>query len=228
MSARQLPPDPSPGSHQYFVLLYTPASRRRELSTLLALADEIGAVPQAGADHGVAHTRLAWWRHEAERLRRGTPEHPWLRALLQDAALVKFDLAPLVDGADVDLATRTLSNQPSAMLFRALFAAAADLLLADDPAGGADPAPRAAVEELGAIVCGLERAPRDNATLAGVDPSLRAIGTQRQPRLAPLLVWLALAASAPRTSGRLRNTLFTNFAAWSAARRAAQGRFHLS
>src|SRR5579862_4416777 len=127
-----MPADPSPGSHRYFVLLYTPAARRRALATLLALADELGAEPVAGADHGVAHTRLAWWRHEAERFRHGAPEHPWLRSL-QATASTDFDLIPLVEGAEVDLAARTLRNEPSACLFRALFIAAARLL-GDDPA----------------------------------------------------------------------------------------------
>ncbi len=226
MSTQQLPADPSPGSHRYFVLLYTPAARRRAMTTLLALADEIGAEPLAGADHGVVHTRLAWWRHEAERLRQGAPEHPWLRSL-QATSSTLFDLLPLVDGAEIDLATRTLSNEPGTHLFRALFVAAARLL-ADDPADSLEPAARTAIEELGAVVFRLEHDPRDAAALATVDTRLSAVGAQHQPSLAPLLVWLALAASVPRAGSRLRNTLATNFAAWSAARHAARGRFNLS
>jgi hypothetical protein len=217
-----LPTDPSPGSYRYFVLLYTPAARRRELATLLALGDEIGADPLPDADHGIAHARLAWWRREAERLRQGAPEHPWLRSLLQDMpAPTRFDLAALVDAAEVDLAARTLRNQASTDLFRALFVTAGCLLLDEDP----QPAVRAAIAALGATVARLERDPGDKAALGDVGALLLAIGAQRQQRLLPLLVWLALAASGPRTGNRLRNTLSTNFAAWSAARQAARGRF---
>src|SRR5579862_7871234 len=104
MSGPSGPAAPAPGSHRYFTLLYAPASRREELNTLLAVADEIGA-PSHAADHTVAHVRLEWWRREADRFAGGEPEHPWLRALLMHhPSTARPNLRSLVDAAAVDLA----------------------------------------------------------------------------------------------------------------------------
>ena len=225
MNSTRRPAGPAPGSHRYFALLYTPARLREELSILLALADEIGTDPAIAADHSVAHARLQWWQHEAERFARGAPEHPWLRSLLGDRPqAAALDLRPLVEGAAVDLAARTLSRGESEASQRALFAVTARVLIAAD----LEPSLQTAVSDLGAAVQRLERDPGDAAARADALMPLQAISHERQPALTPLLVWLALAASGPRSASRLRTTLADNFVAWSAARRAARGRFNLS
>ena len=225
MNSAQHPSGPAPGSHRYFAMLYTPVALREELSTLLALTDEIGTNPTIDADHSVAHARLQWWRQEVDRFARGAPEHPWLRSLLSGhPRATALDLHPLVEGAATDLATRTLSRGESEALSSALFTVAARLLLAAE----LEPSLQTGVSELGAIVQRLERDPADTTARSDALEALQAIGDEPQRSLTPLLVWLALAASGRPRRGRLRATLSDNFVAWSAARRAARGRFHLS
>jgi hypothetical protein len=224
LNESQQPPSPAPGSHRYFAWLYAPASLREELSTLFALADEIGTDPAIDADHSVAHARLEWWRHEAERFSRGLPQHPWLRSLLRDHPQASsLDLQLLVDGAEQDLATRTLKRGDSESLRRAMFALAAWTLCEHHPT----PAITAAAGDIGAATQKLERDPDDAIARAALPSSLLAIGHGNQPSLTPLLVWLALAAMTPRQRGPLFRVVFDNFVAWSAARRAARGRFRL-
>jgi hypothetical protein len=224
MSAAQRPSAPSPGTRRYFTLLYTPQARREELNTLLAVADEISAAPTAAADHSVAHVRLEWWRREAERFSRGEPQHPWLRALLREhPSTASLDLLPLVEAAAVDLATHTLASQDGHALRRALFELAASALCA----APLPPEIRQGVGELGAKLERLESDPSDARARTDLQQQLQLIGNAPQPALTPLLVWLALAArrSQPRTA--LLESLTNNLIAWSAARRAARGRFRL-
>jgi hypothetical protein len=224
VSAAHHPAAPAPGSHRYFTLLYTPAARREALSTLLAVADEIGAEPPDSADHSVAHVRLEWWRAEAERFARGEPQHPWLRALLAGhPASASLDLQPLVQAAAVDLASRTLASQASHAFTRALFELAASALCAQP----LSPALQARIGELGASVEQLEEDSSDADARAKSRQHLSEIGEALQPSLAPLLVWLALAARRPHHRTPLLAGLTNNLIAWNAARRAARGRFRL-
>jgi hypothetical protein len=247
-----LPPPPATGSPRYFALLYCPAAARPALSTLLALADEISAGAGRGLDHSVAHLRLDWWRAESERYRRGEPQHPWLRALLHQPGAGQLMLQPLVDAAALDLATETLAAQAGANLQRSVFELAeAALRSAPDAAAPAAPAAplQRALRDLGQHACELERfagarLPAATAAAAasaahgalealrrqagGIDPAL-------QPRLTPLLVWIALAARQARRrwqhpqrkSGALLDAFADNIVAWNAARRAARGRFRI-
>lgn len=224
MSAAHHPAAPAPGSHRYFTLLYTPAARREALSTLLAVADEIGAEPPDSADHSVAHVRLEWWRAEAERFARGEPQHPWLRALLAGhPASASLDLQPLVQAAAVDLASRTLASQASHAFTRALFELAASALCAQP----LSPALQARIGALGASVEQLEEDSSDADARAKSRQHLSEIGEALQPSLAPLLVWLALAARRPHHRTPLLEGLTNNLIAWNAARRAARGQFRL-
>jgi hypothetical protein len=217
-------PMPAPGSHRYFAWLYTPRAHREELSTLLALADEIGADPAASADHSIAHVRLEWWRREADRFTQGTPQHPWLRALLaQRPQATGLNLQRLVEAAAIDLATRTLSALPGDALRRALFELAAGALYAQplpSPLSGA-------IGELGASVYRLERDPDDLRAREHLPQQLRTLGEAPQAALAPLLVWLALAARR-RGRGGLLALWSDNLLAWKTARRAARGHFRLN
>jgi hypothetical protein len=224
LSAPQHPAAPAPGSRRYFTLLYTPQARREQLNTLLAVADELAGARAASADHSVAHVRLEWWRQEATRFARGEPQHPWLRALLAEhPAAAALDLQPLVDAAAVDLATRTLASQDSHALRRALFELAARALLEQPLA----PALRESIGELGANLQRLESNPADAETRAALRARLEQIGETLQPALAPLLVWLALAARRSPPRAPLLHSLSNNLIAWSAARRAGRGRFTL-
>ena len=250
-----LPPPPAAGSPRYFALLYSPSAARATLATLLALADEISAGAGRGLDHSVAHVRLEWWRGEAERYTRGEPQHPWLRALMVRAPEGwRLNLQPLVDAAAIDLATETLGARPGAALPPAALQGAvfelAESALRTEP-GAAPPSARLqrALRDLGERTGALERftagrTPPAAATAAAaaVDTALellrqqgRAIDGALQPRLAPLLVWIALAAKhaqrrARRPDGNSGSTLDAfadNIVAWNAARRAARGRFRI-
>jgi hypothetical protein len=254
LSTPALPPRPADGSPRYFALLYTPDAARATLGTLLALADEISAGAGRGLDHSVAHVRLEWWRGEAERFARGQPQHPWLRALLaQRPAAAALDLTVLVQAAALDLATETLGGQPGAAVQRALFELAESALPAPLHTGphdavperpprdvlaalaertselerftGVGPWPPAAADRPGALAATLEALRRQTAAL---DRTL-------QPRLAPLLVWITLAARqarrlerAPgRKSASGLDGFADNIAAWNAARRAVRGHFRI-
>lgn len=244
-----LPPPPATGSPRYFALLYCPAAARPALSTLLALADEISAGAGRGLDHSVAHLRLDWWRAESERYGRGEPQHPWLRALLREPGGRRLMLQPLVDAAAMDLATETLAAQPGANLQRTVFELAeAALRSAQDAPPPAAPLLRA-LRDLGEHVCELERfaggrlqaaaataaASAAHSALEALRQQARGIDRALQPRLTPLLVWIALAAAQARRrlqraqgkSGALLDAFADNIIAWSAARRAARGRFRI-
>jgi hypothetical protein len=251
--APSLPQAPMPpvGSPRYFALLYSPSALRARLRTLLGLADEIGAGGARGLDPGVAQVRLEWWRAEAGRCARGEPQHPWLRALCAaPPAGCPLDLQPLVEAAAEDLSNRTLSARPGAALQGAVFEQCAALL--DRDAAAASPcAPwRGRLRELGSCALELERvgagqAPSGPAAAAaGAAPGaplealrarVREIDAATQPRLAPLLVWIALAARqaqrrAHRPDGHRGfglEAFADNMLAWNAARRAARGRFRI-
>jgi len=233
------PPPASPGSLRYFVLLYSPPAHRATLATLLALGDEISTGMSRNLDHQVAHVRLEWWQREAERFARGEAQHPWLRTLQQaHPASRELDLLPLVDAAALDLAQQTLRGRSDAAVQRELFILAAQALAADS----LSPPQQQWLGELGARTHELERALRRKdaheeltAALEGLQQQAQAIEVALQPRLAPLLVWIALAARRGQRRIRRRahngapglDALADNMAAWRAARRAIRGRFHL-
>jgi hypothetical protein len=89
-------------------LLYTPSGRRRQLTALLAIADELGTGLERSLDHAVAHLRLQWWDEELLRFQQGSPRHPWLMAWTQEQPQ-PLDLRPLVQAATLDLATQRLA-----------------------------------------------------------------------------------------------------------------------
>jgi hypothetical protein len=89
------------------------------------------------------------------------------------------------------------------------------------------PVQQASIGELGANLERLESDPSDQQARAGLQQHLQQISGPMQPALAPLLVWLALAARRSRRGTALMNSVTDNLIAWSAARRAARGRFRL-
>jgi hypothetical protein len=219
-----LPPTPEPGSARYFTLLYTPAARRPALARLLALADEIGAGVARALDHEVAHARLEWWRYEAGQYAAGRAQHPWLRARHAEPAIgPPFDLHALVQAAAIDLAQGLQGPMGGERLRRAVFMAAAQVL----GAGPFSPAQRDALGELGALSWQLERpatAPQSALPAVALQPVLAGLGAALQPKLAPLLVWAAIAAQGAKDAAPLQS-FANNIRAWSVARRAAAGTF---
>lgn len=215
-------PEPVPGSTRYFVLLYCERPRRRALATLLAVADEIDAGRARGMDHALAHVRLDWWREELQRFERGSPQHPWLSAWLRERPQDRsLELSSLSEAAAIDLAGSRLAGRSEHRLACALFVLAARLLAAgsaalDAPPGQLEPQ----LQALGRYLAALEHE-GGSAPAPALDPLL-------QPRLTPLLVWIALAerAAARRPRGRAGfDMLADNLTAWRAARRARRGRF---
>ena len=250
-SSLPLPPSPLVGSPRYFALLYTPAAMRITLSTVFALADEISAGAGRGLDHSVAHLRLDWWRLEAQRYARGEPQHPWLRALLARQPVgVRLNLQPLVEAAATDLATESTRAQPGAALAGAVFRLAETALRAGQHAATASAALQQRLNDLGQRVDELERfasgrmPPHSSsitpgmptATLKALQREACGIDSALQPQLAPLLVWIALAARQAQRHARGAGTkggsglaaLADNIAAWSSARRALRGRFRIA
>jgi phytoene synthase len=71
----------SNGSSIHYSLLFLPPPRRRAAVALHALSRELDDALERSTDTGVAHTRLAWWLQELERLFGGAPQHPVSRAL---------------------------------------------------------------------------------------------------------------------------------------------------
>jgi hypothetical protein len=247
------PLPPAEGSPRHFALLYSPASARAKLATLLALAHEFDA--GRSLDHALAHLRLEWWHGEAERYARGEPQHPWLRALLTQDPERRLNLQRLVEAAAVDLATETLSSQPAVATARTLFELAETALRAPADAHPPSPQQQCALGDLGERAGELERfasAAGDSAAAGSPSPELtptpaparlleaarrqaQAIERSLQPRVAPLLVWIALAARqalrrarrAHRSGGSGLDGFADNMVAWHAARRAARGRFRI-
>lgn len=101
-----------PGSMRYFSLLYAPPEKREVLTALYVAAMEIAESARI-ISHDVAHTRLAWWRNEIDRLARAAPQHPAARALLPLRTVPNLQLMKLMElvlAADADLACLTFSD----------------------------------------------------------------------------------------------------------------------
>ena len=102
-----------PGSLRYFSLLYTPEDRRDAVLALYVIESEIRESSRS-ASHDVAHTRMQWWRAEADRLVNGNPQHPATRVLFDGAhgnLAVFSKLHEVLVAADMDLARMTFADQ---------------------------------------------------------------------------------------------------------------------
>lgn len=198
------PPAPAPASPRFFALLYTPLERRAAMNCLLALAEELAPAGSRALEPSVAQARLAWWRLEAQRYAAGRAQHPWLSALGSAfAPSAPIDLAALVEAAAADT--------EGAALHRALYLAAAAVLGASPPT----PAVRVGLEQLA-----MQGWRGPGAVDREPPPALAGM----QARLAPLLVWTALAARAATPRSPLQS-LTDNMRAWRIARRAIAGRY---
>ena len=64
------------GSSFYYAFLFLPPPRRAAITAFYAFCREVDDVVDETSDPGVAATKLAWWRHEAEEACAGRPSHP--------------------------------------------------------------------------------------------------------------------------------------------------------
>ncbi len=220
------PAPPAPGSVGYFVVLYCPQRARTRLQLLLALEAELAAGLRRGLEHELAHARLHWWREQAVALAQDAARHPWLRGPERPSAAT---LQGLVDAAVIDLAESRLPEAiPGRRLRAALFLAVGALLEQATPAQTQS----GVLEHLGMLAAGLEwrAADPDASKAAALATALGRLEPQRQPALAPLLVWCALLAAhaARRRPGgrphRFRDALADNLLAWRTARAAGAAR----
>jgi phytoene synthase len=101
-----------PGSMRYFACLYAPEDVRDVLLALYVIDAEIRESAQS-ANHDVAHTRLRWWRAEADRLVNANAQHPAAQILSDQTFVPRSTFArlhELLAAADMDLARMTYSN----------------------------------------------------------------------------------------------------------------------
>lgn len=142
-----------PGSMRYFSLLYAPEERREAVLALYAIDMEIRESAKS-ASHDVAHTRLTWWRAEADRLANGNPQHPATRLLHErtpgDRSIFS-KLHEVLAAADMDLARMTFSNQQELRAYCSRSGGAIQELVASQlvAPGALDEAARAAANKLG-------------------------------------------------------------------------------
>ncbi len=94
------------GSSFYYSFLFLPSERRRAITALYAFCREVDDVVDECADHEIARTKLAWWRHEVDGTFSGSAHHPVAKALVP---VVKAFLLPrehfhaIIDGMEMDL-----------------------------------------------------------------------------------------------------------------------------
>ncbi len=94
------------GSSFYYSFLFLPAPQRRAITALYAFCREIDDTVDEASDAAIAHSRLAWWRDEVNRLFKGDPQHPVTRALqpaLAAFGIDQFRLLEIIDGMQMDL-----------------------------------------------------------------------------------------------------------------------------
>ncbi len=94
------------GSSFYYSFLFLSPPRRRAITALYAFCREVDDVVDEVADAGVAHSKLAWWTQEIERLFQRQPQHPVTRALLPhvDAfGVARERLLQIIEGMSMDL-----------------------------------------------------------------------------------------------------------------------------
>jgi 15-cis-phytoene synthase len=94
------------GSSFYYAFLFLPPPRRAAITAFYAFCREVDDVVDEVQDPGIAATKLAWWRREAQSAFAGTASHPVMRALMPHAAAYDIrleHLAAVIDGCEMDL-----------------------------------------------------------------------------------------------------------------------------
>jgi len=69
------------GSSSYYIIRFSPAPYRSDLTHLFAWQHELTNIPLECSDPGVAKTRLQWWREEIKKSVNGNAQHPVAIAL---------------------------------------------------------------------------------------------------------------------------------------------------
>ena len=206
---------------------------RAVLDALAMLDSEWRLAVRAGVDHGLAHTKLAWWRTELGRLRDGTPAHPLTRALNGAAAgPVAFSLlGDRLDAADLALGGFAPQSLPelealSARSHGSLWQLAAALIA---PASAAPVIAGAATlgrafgllafqPHAAAPVPGIDAASLRQRVIALLDASEVALPAQGMPALGAFSVARALERS--RLARGAPSRVVQLWSAWRAARLA--------
>ncbi len=94
------------GSSFYYSFRFLPEERRRAITALYAFCREVDDVVDECADENVAHTKLAWWRSEVDKIYAACPEHPVGKALLTHVSTYDLPqglLHEIIDGMEMDL-----------------------------------------------------------------------------------------------------------------------------
>ncbi|WP_280155601.1 presqualene diphosphate synthase HpnD [Piscinibacter sp. XHJ-5] len=94
------------GSSFYYAFLFLPPPRRAAITAFYAFCREVDDVVDEVADHGVAATKLAWWRKETAESFAGQPTHPVMKALMPHVAAYGIHLSHLqaiIEGCQIDL-----------------------------------------------------------------------------------------------------------------------------
>lgn len=110
----------SPGSPNWYALLYTPAPRRQLVADLFELRAEILESARVPSEPAVAQARLQWWRAELAEFGSGREQHPLTRRLREaqcpDALHAEY-LQELVDAAESELSDPPCRNYAELALY---------------------------------------------------------------------------------------------------------------
>jgi len=94
------------GSSFYYAFMFLPPAKRAAITAFYAFCREVDDVVDEVTDPGVAAAKLAWWRHEVASAFAGTPSHPVLQALMQQAkahGIEPSHLLAVIEGCQMDL-----------------------------------------------------------------------------------------------------------------------------
>lgn len=110
----------SPGTPNWYALLYTPAPRRQLVADLFELRAEILDSARIPSEPAVAQARLQWWRAELAGFGNGREQHPLTRSLREaqcPEVLQPEDLEALVDAAESELSEPPCRNYAELALY---------------------------------------------------------------------------------------------------------------
>jgi phytoene synthase len=104
------------GSSFYYAFLFLPPPRRAAITAFYAFCREVDDVVDEVQDHGVAATKLAWWRSEVASTFAGEPHHPVMQALrphLREFGIEPAHLNAVIDGCEIDLRQNRFLDWPA-------------------------------------------------------------------------------------------------------------------
>jgi phytoene synthase len=94
------------GSSFYYAFMFLPPPKRAAITAFYAFCREVDDVVDDTIDHGVAATKLAWWRQEVASAFAGEATHPVTKALMphtQPNRITAAHLSAVIDGCQMDL-----------------------------------------------------------------------------------------------------------------------------